>query len=120
MWLADLQFLAQSLSVEISWKDSFEGTLDVPRRGVCLNCPFRRGWGYMVRDPLVTPERGHLFALGEIVEGRIGLPSLAMPSHGVLHERVSLEDWNLDDVLDVHIVVVVALLGDRGNLAAWG
>ena len=63
----NLQFIAQSFSFEVGWKDLVEGTLDVPRRGVCLNCPFRRGWGYMVRDPLVTPERGHLFALGEIV-----------------------------------------------------
>ena len=59
------------------------------------------------------------FSLGKVEEGRFSLPSSAMSRHRVLHESVSLEDRNVENVLDVHLAVVVALLGDLGDFGAW-
>ena len=56
-----------------------------------------------------------IFCLGEVEREGSFLHSLAVPSHRVPLERVSLAGWDFDDVLDGHVLVVVALLRRWGG-----
>ena len=75
--MAILQFLSQSSYGEIAGRIDFEGTLDVPRMGVCAQILLLGEVVVFLTDPLMTPERGRVpkFSfLGEVEgDGQMGI-----------------------------------------------